>query len=413
MSRFFYHTNINKSILRLLFFLMMCLLGGTVPGYSQFGGELSYWTVFDGNAFRNYEELSDVVYEPRATFYYDIASESMDYRIFYEGSLYLFDEFSSRQFHNHSVGVVGSRYVTEEGSQLRWGINGGKRFNRVDYQFYDFRHAAGYVNLRLSDAGRGSWLLGIRGHFQDYDVLPEFSFWETGGFVRRTFFFATKTTLIARVGAGIKKFTQAEVSEETIQQNVPAGHGKGKGKGNNQGEEEVETQVILLETPGEGIFQWLASLRIAQSLGNKTGLAFEGSVQRNPGDGGRVLIGQDSGYESDEDLFDDPYSYDSDELLIELTRMLPWNTQFKAGFEVREKRYDRFAYDSEGEPVEGVFRDDTQRLIWVSLRKSFPVKGLFRTIAVVFNYTHLTNISSDVYFDYANQVVGLGMHITI
>ena len=57
---------------RYLVVLVATLFLNISTAFSQVGLRFSYWTVLDGNAFRNYENLSDVVYQPNLTFFYDI-----------------------------------------------------------------------------------------------------------------------------------------------------------------------------------------------------------------------------------------------------------------------------------------------------------------------------------------------------
>ena len=392
----------------------------SMKGQAQWGASFTAWTVFDGNAFRNYEQLSDRVVQPEATLFYDLVSDPSRMRFWYEGSLVLFDEYQARQFHSHRAGLTARHDLGKIGSMLSWGLQGGRRFNRTEHSYYDYRNATGYLQLRIDGGRWGIWQAGIRGRYQEYTELPEFSFREADGFLKANFSLPTRTTLIGRFEAGIKDFVQGEISEELIQETVPLpgnGNGRGNGKGNagglDDGGGQTVTQVVLVESPRAAIFRWIGSVRLAQSLGSKTGLAVEGILQRVPEEGGRVLSGQDSGYETDDDLFDDPYSYESETLLVELTRMLPLGFEFKAGHELHEKHYHRIANDLNGEAVDGSRREDSQSRFWASLRKPFPARGLFQSIQLSLNYSYIRNDSNDAYFHYDGHSGSVGFQFSL
>ena len=172
-------------------------------------------------------------------------------------------------------------------------------------------------------------------------------------------------------------------------------------------------RTVQIESPREGVVQWISSLRLAQSLGRRTGIAVEGIVQRIPDGGSRVISGQDSGYETDDDLFDDPYSYDSDALMIELTQLLPLRIQVKVGCEMQEKRYDRKAYDLDNNPVGGMLRVDNRTEWWITLRKTIPSKTVLRSFNLFFNYASIENESNDAYFDYTDRVSSFGLTLSL
>ncbi len=399
------------------FFILIVAMSCTMisDGFSQVGLNINLWTVADGNTFRNYENLADVIYQPNITLFYDHSNSKGGARLLYEGSAFLFNEFTTRQYHYHNLGITGNRSMGESGPVLLWGIRGGKRYNKDEYKYYDYKHAQGYLNLRFD--GNGIWVLGALVRFQDYEELSQFSFWETQGFIRGSFFLKTRTTIIGRMQAGFKKFTESLISEEIILETVSGGmpgNGHGQGRNNNQsGNEQTLTRIMQVESSRDGVFQWIGSLRLAQSIGVKTGLAIEGTIHRNPKGGSRVLSGQDSGYETNDILFDDPYSYNSDKISLELTQMLPWNTQLKLGAESSLKRYDRPAYDLEGSPIEELLRRDTLKTGWISIRKTIPLKGFVKGLIVFLYYNQINNTSNDEFFKYTNRMTGLGCNFSL
>jgi len=410
---YFYGKDGMASLFKRLFFFFVIIL--LFPGAvnAQVGMQISYWAVFDGNVFRNYENLPDIVHQPNLSLFYNRMSDKGRFRIFYEGSFAHFNEFTTRQFHQHHAGLNGSNLLGDSGPVLSWGLRGGKRFNRSDYEYYDYRYGSAYINLRFDGAGNRIWVLGATSKVQDYEKLPLFSFWEHRLFLRSSFFFRTKTTLISTIQAGYKHYWESVINEELIEETIEtAGNGNGPGNGNQHGRRDsTSTHVVQVESSGGSIFQWSAVMRLAQSLGSSTGLAIQGRIQRNPKGGGRVLTGQDSGYESEDVLYDDPYNYNSDEIFTEWTQRLPWQLMLKAGGEIQWKRYDHNVSDTEFAPVLNVLRSDKRIAWWATLQKIFPMKAFLGSVTVYISYTSIQNDSNEPYFQYTNRMTNLGLKI--
>ena len=384
---------------------------GVVGVRAQLGLDLNYATVWDGNAFKNYEALSDVVHQPRATLFYEHVGETQALRLFYEGSVFLFETYSDRRYFSHQLGLTGQRYLGESGTQLSWGLQGGQRFNQEAYAYYDYRHAEGYLNLLWDSPRLGQWTVGGQLRYRNYNSLSEFNFLESLAFIRGSVFLRTRTTVIGRVQLGRKGFTEPLLSEEVVTETVGTG-GQGRGHGQGGGTSTTVTRVVQVESAQDAVLQWTAALRLAQSLGSRTGLAVEGSAQRGLDGGGRVLSGQDGGYESEDELFDDPYSYDMDEFTGELTQMLPWNSRLRLGAAYAKKRYDRWAYDLEGNVLEDVRRADELRWFWASLQKTVAVKHLLKGLVFSLDFIWLDNRSNDAYYDYDNRMTQLGCQLS-
>jgi len=386
-------------------------------GYSQAGLTVLYGTVMDGNTFRNYENISDIIHQPQFSLFYDHASEKARVRFFYNGSAFLFDEFTSRQYFYHNIGITGSWRTDTAAPLLSWGIQGSRRFNQNDYNYYNYDFAQGYLNFRFDKSQNREWVLGMQLNYRQYKELPEFSFLESAGFVRLSLFLKTRTTVMARIQAGYKQYAEAAADYEYIEDmdwTEKGSRGRGRGKGDNQDNQDVEyDRTVQVASEGSGVLQLSGSLRIAQSVAAKTGVALEAAVQRNPAGGSRVLSGQDSGYETNDELFDDPYSYDMEEVSLELTQILPWSSSLKLGGSYTFKRYDRPVYDLEGNILEGTVRKDTLPAVWASLEKTFSIKGVTRSMQVYIHYLYLNNDSNDAYYSYTNSITSVGCSITI
>ena len=106
---------------------------------NRIGLKMSCWTVFDDNAFRNYQMLPDVVTQPNAVLFYSRETERSGFRAEYEGAFTLFRDYSDRRFQNHAVGISGSTVLDDSDTViLYWGLDANRRWNQPDYTYYNY-----------------------------------------------------------------------------------------------------------------------------------------------------------------------------------------------------------------------------------------------------------------------------------
>jgi len=386
----------------------------------KIGVRFSFWTVFDDNAFRNYQMLSDVVYQPDAVLYYSRQTDRSGFQMDYEGSLALFQNYMNRRFQHHFLGLNGDRQLDDSGSvAFYWGLRGGRRWNEPDYAYYNYTTASGYMNVRFDKGQTGSVGLGFSGQTQKFKDLAQFNFYEIRTYLQPTLYLPTRTTLIGQFQLGHKKFTEPVVNQEVIQRTITLvwnGRGwiRGTGNPNRSKQDSIRfytiERLVTVTSPGKSVLQFTALGRVAQSVFSGTGIAFQGVIRRNPKQDGRFLSFQDSGYEQEDVLFDDPYSYASDELSFEWTQLLPWNLNLKAGWDWKHKRYGYPAYDAEGNPLAGTSRKDRRENLWLTLKKAIRLKGFSPQPVLYFSYSCLNNHSNDAYYDYTNRVSSVGLN---
>ncbi|HEX9654191.1 MAG TPA: hypothetical protein VGA99_10810, partial [bacterium] len=162
------------------------------------------------------------------------------------------------------------------------------------------------------------------------------------------------------------------------------------------------------------VSQWIGQMRMAQSLTNTTGLSTDVILRRNLENDVRYLAGQVSGYTSEDELFDDPYGYESEELGATLTQLLPWKFTFKAGTEYKWKDYvNRPALDLNGDALSsGELRSDRQIWTWLSLGKTFEFRS-GRTVSLFGEFYRIDNQSNDSYYDYQGNFVSFAIETSL
>ncbi|MBN1782627.1 hypothetical protein JW948_15940 [bacterium] len=427
-------------------FIIGTLLSGTQAARAGFSVDVSTWIVQDRNAFQNYEQIPDVILQPSVNAAWSRAWSSSFLQLSYQGAYSHFQTYTNRRYQNHYGGFSFQQYLGQAGPVVTVGIQSGQRINQDSlYNFYDYQHLVGYLNLRRSWGAKGMTLFGAWMQKRLYKQIPEFDFQELRFFVQQHMFLPTRTTLIGRVQWGLKRFLESTVNETVIQTLIPRlddpgaepgeqggsgqgggqSGGRGRGSGGTSGTAgtgpssgltlmqadttyETVERTVRVEIPGQEIMQWTFSLRAAQSVFMNTGLAVEGRWQRRADGEGRLLSYQDSGYEEEDPLFDDPYNYDSDALSIECTQKLPWGLIFKGGWDMEEKQYYYRAYDLNGQLLpDSAFRKDSNRMFWFMLKKRFSL-GPVKRAEISVSWHYLINHSNEAYSDYEDQLLTTG-----
>lgn len=392
----------------LIFTALSVMLVGSLN--AQWTKSVSVSTGYDDNAFRNYQGLSDYATQVSAYLAKDFDGESWQSRLFYRGSFNLFAEYDERNYHYHQLGAAWSRIISEQGNAFNLGVNGSLRANGQVYNYYNFQEASGYSNVKIRMGSASSANFGYRIRRRWYNNLSELDYLEHYLFARFGYSFQTRTTLTVETKYGRKSYREQVTGEKTWQLGMGGyGHHQGgMGQWGGWNQEENSSQSVK-----PSVSQWIGQIRVAQSLTNTTGLSTDLILRRNPGNGVRYLAGQVSGYTSEDELFDDPYGYESEELGVTLTQLLPWKVTLKAGGEYKWKDYvNRPALDLNGETLStDELRTDRQIWTWLSLGKTFQFRS-GRTMSLFGEFYRIDNQSNDFYYDYRGNYVSLGIETT-
>ena len=399
---------IKLTISRTVFTLLTFLL--SLPAAGQTGLNIAVQTLFDGNTFRNYENIPDIINQPEIMLYHTVPWVYGSFNIFYSGGASFFRDYSLRRYYSHAIGITGSALFSPTAPKVTFGLQSGGRYNREEYNYYDYRSLDAHCRVDFDTHEMYRLSAGSRFSMRDYRYLSEFSNYELAAYVKTSLFLKTHTTIIILVQPGYKSFFDNEINSESIEEMDWSAKGSGRGWGRNRtpgGTEEASDVRIV--NPGDRVLQLAGSIRAAQSLGAKTGIAAEYGLQRNQQGESRILTGQDSGYETNDDLFDDPYNYDLDRFTAEFTRILPMNIRFQAAGSYSDKRYDRPAFDIDGEQKDGIDRTDQVTVCRGTLSKTFPFRGPMISMTLAAHYMLIKNVSNDPYYNYKNTISSLAL----
>ena len=309
-----------------------------------------------------------------------------DFGLFYSGSAHIFNENDDLFNHLHQVGLSFARPLGELGS-LYAGSEVGLRLDRPLYDYRSFLQARAFASaklyLRPDLLAHASYAL----RRQDYINAKDYSYYEQNFKARLTHFLPTHTTLQLAGELGWKTHIAAVEDLSFIDFEIPARFGQDR-----------------------HIVQWVASAKLAQSIGPDIGLQIEWR-RRIPLSGDSRYLGT-LFYNPDDDLFDDRYSYSGQHFTSSLKYLAPWATILQATVERETRSYSsRPAYDATGQTLDRA-QEETRHGARFSLQKTFYLdEGWIREIGVDGEWSYRRIDSNDPYYDASARSYTLGVQI--
>lgn len=364
------------------------LVSGSGILRAQFAKTVEINSYIDDNLYRSPEPVSDVLTNLYLGLSYQPDKSTANY--YYEARLFMYNNEVLRNFHMHELGFdYYNTFGRDKQNQLNLGASWVMRLNKDEYNYYDYSQLNAYLNFRFNL----DFLLlktGYNFRYRGYDVISELSNFQNIFFVQANKTFRTRTSVILGTDFSFKSFAG---------QDYAASGGRGRGM--------YATQSVVDEIPSS---QQLAVMgRIAQSLHDKLGIFIQYRQQFSLS-GQSFVSGGD--YFQDEELFDDPFSYESTEYSSQLSWIAPGNIQFKISGGMDNKNYvSEMAFISADDSIGiGGLRSDDRNYMNVSLLKSFPINSSWLNLMTIdLNYSYIRNSSNSYWYDYKNAIFGAGI----
>jgi hypothetical protein len=270
---------------------------------------------------------------------------------------------------------------------------------------YDYNQLYAYLNLRF-DFDFLFLKAGYNFRYRDYSNLPEMNNLRHYIFLQTNKSFQSRTTIILEADLGYKTFT-SPVFFTSLQQN-PDGGGNGQGPGGGVPMGSSFPVTVTADIPPMGHIILLA--RLAQSVFDNMGIYIQYRKQINLSDQITSITG--SAFYQDEELFDDPFSFESQGLSSQLTWMMPWSMRLQLGGTYIDKNYiEESAYISIDDSIgSGGLRVDQQENIYFNITKTFSIHRKWLD-ALLFNFYfgYTNNRSNSYWYNYKNQIIGGGI----
>ncbi|MBN1448423.1 MAG: hypothetical protein JXA28_10875 [Bacteroidetes bacterium] len=420
--------------------------------HAQWYGRISIESGYDDNMFRNYSAVDALSSD--FSFMYGYFPTDANFAINYSGSLTTFSEYPERLYTTHTLGSsYALTYGENANNTLTLLVAGNARFDRQDYEIYDYRQVLGSASLKHQLFNNLPLLLSYRARHRSYPYFGELSYLEHFASIGTMAFFETRTSIRVQADLGIKNYSSsfrsatdpgidgfmADGSGLTLEGGGPGGNGNG---GNNDGGSnsggsssgggplnsggagrmginhggqqlgmEQGVEYLMYDDPSTA--QLSAWINIGQSVTEFTGLSLRLLQRWNLTDRGRAFVGGAVDFIGEEELFDDPYSYESSELSLTLTQILPWSMKLRTGGFYLFKEYDYPATLDYSDPA-AALRSDDRMGGWLTVEKTIGGKWLlFSGLDLSLGYVYLRNQSNTSYYDYSSNALTFGIRTNL
>ena len=375
-------------------FAIALFVASTVLG--QFSTNLMVNTYTDDNLFRTPDPIQDLLSNVNLSLSYQQPEANTQ---FYDNiNLIAYKNTYDRNFLINSAGINKNIKIGEKSnSTFSLGGNWTLRANKDNYNYYNYSQLSGYANFKLLTN-----IILLKGGYsyrwRNYQNLPELSNQLHNTYLQLNKSFPSRTTIIVETGFGNKSF-MGQDSFTTI-------NDIGRGRGHH-GEGSIATNTISerLSTSKAHII-----LRLTQSLHEKAGIYIQYRKQLSIDDD--ISYRNFDDYYQDDELFDDPFTYESDSYSTQLTIMLPKSTKLLIGGSLYSKYYiSEPAYATVEDSVGiGELRLDEQTNYFIDLSKTFNInKDWVNSIKFNLYYSYTYNESNSYWYNYKNATLGAGI----
>lgn len=382
--------------------LLFCLMSGL--SIAQFTKDIEISSYSDDNLYRAPEPEKDWLTDASIQLNYQFPNTH--FNIYYQGNLFIYQDYAARDFSLNAIGL--NHHVSfgkEDKQKFYFGADAKFRLNDSDYNIYDYSQIYAYSNFRFN-LDFMFIKTGYHFRYRDYSNISDLSNQRHSFFVQANKSFPTKTTLILETNIGHKSFEGTRIITSTTSVSQ-GGNGKGKGKMSGNDNQDVTTTSVL-EIPS--LSQAVVLTRITQSLHNNIGLYIQ--YRRQFSLTNETDFRNSDGYYQDEELFDDPFSYESESYSTQLTWMLPWSMKVQIGGAVTSKNYisDEAFISSQDSVASGGTRLDDYKRIHLNFTKIFFInKNWLKSLHIMLYYNYIDNESNSYWYDYKNTISGGGV----
>ena len=363
-----------------------------VSAQAQLQTKIIISSYYDDNLFRSPQPESDLYSNLGIKLKYK--AQDSNFSIHDEINYLTFTNNNQRNFYLNNLGVD---YFTPLGKDkdhtFYTGAEWTMRMDNQEYNYYDYQQFYAYANWRFN---LNPFFLktGYNFRYRSYTYLPDLTNSRHYIFLQLNRAFQTGTTFILEGDAGYKTFTGSDFYLRS------SGGKRGFGRW-------MEDDGAYSYSTIPDMAQGVLLARVAQSLHPRVGIYFQYRRQ--------ISLKEQSGYlnnESyfqDEELFDDPFSYESTGYNSQLTWMSPWGIKLQFGGNLNTKDYiSESAFLSAEDSVGlGGIRKDDQQIYYITLSKTiFIKKQWLNSLKLNLNYNYIRNESNSYWYDYKNATIG-------
>ncbi len=364
-------------------------------------------TFFNDNLYRAPQKTSDFVTNLNFNLMYQL--EKIPLSITVNPDYYFYVDHPEQNFWFAGGGLEYYPFLDEKQSwQFYTAAYYFKRLNKTDFKSYNYDQwqlsAALYFNGQQT-ISQFSYQFRKR-EYENFSSLNNNTHYFNWKLNRA---FKTRTTVIAHCGFALRHYN-AQTTYIFVTDTLPSSGGgrHGSGKGQKDHSPRVVTNEVAITADPLQLAQLTLSLRLAQNLRPNMGWYIQ--YLKSFDLSGAGTFQNFGSYLGDEELFDDPLSYVSNEWRSQLTWILGKQWQLKLGGGFNRKSYIKeHAYLTATDSLpSGTLRKDEKISGYLKLKKTLFIKDLL-TFTITAQLFYTDNQSNSYWYNYQNLVTGLSL----
>lgn len=355
---------------------------------AQLSGSVGYSWFFDDNPQRTTLRESEFVNSAKSDFSYKLFDKEL--YLNYSGNYNSFRTISDRTFQMHSFGLNYALNTTDlEDENIFAGISYSLKKGTGDFAYYDYSQAIGFVNGKFP-IDETLFLQGaLNTSYKKFPSLNSLLHFENFASSQISKFFSSGTGVFIEAGIGLMNYSFNNVTT------TETATGMQSGKMNSK------------NTKSFSVAQFRSMAKVSQSVFESTGINFHYLYRQNIKDNKGMFVSADYIYSGDDELWDDPYGFSSNELGSEFTQKMPYEITFKISAQYDNRHYTNNLADS----LNLTQRVDERFSFWGGISKSFTELPLIGSLELSIEYMFINNKSNSALFDYKNNMLMFGASV--
>jgi hypothetical protein len=340
----------------------------------------------ENNLFRNSTPEKDVVTEVDLYVAHKWDWQNWSALVSCENNYINFADHADRNYLLPQFTFAAQRNLEKKG-WVRSGIRAKTRIDRDSYGLYDYHEYAGFVDAKLAGNDHLTLFAGYSLTNIYYDELQELNNLEHQLYGGLQIPLKGGRSISLSSELGYKQYRSPLEAGTTI---------------SRQGYRGRKIVTTVMGTESTNVGQWVNSLNVTSPvIDDRTGIRLYGKYRINFGDSNLLLSGLSADHYSENELFDDRYSFESREIGVMVSRTLPYAVTARVGYEQAVKNYTETALEADGNPVVTTpQRRDNYRRMWARLEKTISLHGKGRQLMLYGGYQKIRNDSNDAFNNY-------------
>ncbi len=348
--------------LSILIIVAILLIANIASAELPLSVDFKFYETYVDNIFQTSTPIPDYVSLMYLDALYGLGTNTL---INYNSNFNLFNDNSDLHNNIHFLGLDHERSVFKDNGALNFGLGLGLKNNSTDYEYYDYRVAGAYTDLKYLLTDTAFAKIGYQIEYKDHQNYDSISFLENSGLLQLSKTFSTRTTLQLFAETGRREYVNADTRDS-----------------------------ILVS----------GSLKVAQSLTDLTGLQLQYTRHYVP-ENENIMSYLQAEYYGLDDL-EDEYSYSGNQGQMTLKRIAPWNMMLKGTLSRETRDYNEFYL------LDGIQkRKDTSTTVLLEVEKRFYSDSRFiPDTALHIQFLHKYNNSTNPEYDSSTNILSIGTH---